>query len=173
MPPIRRATTYPTNSATLVVGIQDDVLVSNPGAGVDWSYTNASGYYRRLLTGYAFFVTSATVGNRTLGIKVTKDGQLYGRVRAASSVTASATVDVTYNSTTAWSQSGTQGTGFQFGFPYIWLPPGWSIGSDTVNLQAGDTFTLIRLLFDALDFDYYRQTDDHSRDLAHPTPREV
>lgn len=145
-------TVYPSSSIDELDGIQNVVPIPTPAAGSDWTYTLPAGYYYRVLSGYAMFTTSATVANRSIGIKLTDGNRTLFTGRATTAFTAGLAIDVGYGQGKSISNGGAAGLTVMSFFPEAWFPPGYVLSSSTVNIQATDTYTLVTLWLECLEF---------------------
>lgn len=120
---------------------------TNPGAAAEWAYTVPAGHTMVLLTVHFQLVTSAVVANRSPHLTV-KDsgGNIVHLGQNGISQVASTTVDYTASQGGPVGAVGGPATGIALPFPIgLVLPAGWSIGTSTTGLQAGDQFQAIQL----------------------------
>jgi len=131
------------NPPTLVA-----VTVAAPFAGADWAYTIPAGVWARLLTGFCTLATSSTVANRLPGLQLQNaTPAVIGKGITNTAITANLTPAITYARAAGWTLAG--GTvGVNLSMPALILPPGYTIGSITPLLQAGDQYSAIQLLFE-------------------------
>jgi hypothetical protein len=118
-----------------------EVVFPAVGAGVEISLTMPTGSLRHVYTGVLTLVTSATVANRTSGVQVT-DGS--GRIVYATTANLAQVAGTTklYIFSYAPTTGGAAGNNIQMPWPNrLPIQPGWTISSNTVNLQAGDQYT--------------------------------
>jgi hypothetical protein len=154
-PPI---TTFPSSSTIAeLVGVQDVVKVPNPAAGADWIYTVPSGYFRRLISGTAILTTSSNAANRLLGFEITDGTNNLAQGWNGTALTASLTIQVGYFVGTGGGVSIAGSVSSVGGIPNVWLPPGYTLESDTVALNVTDQYSAIFLWFECLDFGAYGQ----------------
>lgn len=114
-----------------------------PAAGADWSLTVPSGHLYEIVSAYAQLVTSATSATREVLLKLTDGDATYLLLPPPGTQVASKTYDY------AWAQHGGAyaGTGgLAITLPRLVLLPGWTIGSATTSIQAGDQWGTPRLL---------------------------
>lgn len=128
------------------VGWQEPVYVTQPAAGADWSVAGDGRFFTRLVAARWNFTASATVATRFTEFQL-KDtnGVIISEVPAGQGMVASTSVQPSL-----FVGCPVQGSAAQFqtpGFiPDILIPPGWSWGTVTSGLQAGDQFSSIVLL---------------------------
>ena len=127
--------------------------VPNPAAGVDWSYASAANEFVGEIVGIsALLTTSATVGNRTVGLAIqyqdviTAGGPSIYLSNSATAVTASQTITFNWM---AYPQPSAIGPLTNFQFQQI--PPRTGFGNTsalktiTSGILAGDQWSLILL----------------------------
>lgn len=144
--------TIPTGSIGEVIGIQNVVAVASPIAGSEWTYTFPGGFYYRLLSGTAQFVTSATVANRGGGVKITTSDGVVFQGSAVAAVPASSTAIYSYNAINFTGGFLTAKGAVCVPSPTYWLQGNWVISSTTANIDAADQYSKVVLLFEQFDF---------------------
>ncbi|HEV3136146.1 MAG TPA: hypothetical protein VG348_15765 [Acidimicrobiia bacterium] len=128
------------------------VTIAAPSAGADWSYTIPASIWARLLSGFTTLTTSSTVANRYAGIiESDANGVEIGELQVATAITASLVERISYGHSSQWATIAASPAGtvaVQAVFPSFPIPPGYTIGSKTVGLAAGDQYSSIQLLFE-------------------------
>ena len=132
------------------VGEMKTIIIPNPGAGNNFTYTVPAGV-RLKVRGIAFhLVTDANVVNRRAIIRIVDpDGGISGAEWANAAITANLNVNITFapNSRAA---TGILGAGLSSTLSSkLMLIPGDELQSIIQNIQAGDTLTKIYLLVEA------------------------
>lgn len=116
--------------------------LGNPAAGADWS--NAPGAGKACLSIVATLTTSATVANRVPQLVIKSGANIIAASPPAPAQAAGAAVQY------EWSQvaflSGATGALVMMPMPLIPLGAGWTIGTSTAALQAGDQWSAINLI---------------------------
>jgi hypothetical protein len=119
------------------------LAVTAPAAGAEWSYGLASIRCAELLAYHATFVTSAAAGSRYVGLQCV---DLYGATydwKHGTAIGPGATVYIRASASSRpdWVVGGLYGWGFG-----RWvMPSGWSVGSNTSGIQAGDQYSSIKV----------------------------
>lgn len=160
---------YPTWGVGVLDGIQERISVPAPGAGSEWKYTVPGGYWLRLVAGASLFTTSAVVASRVVTADLTDGNSRLFTAFSTQNQAAGNACRVSY--TMSFTPQGQTNTNAftTLAFPYMWLPSGYTIQSRTVNIDVGDTYTLIELFFEALDESQWRAHIEHHRWTdAHP-----
>jgi hypothetical protein len=123
---------------------------ATPAAGADWSTQVPPGRAWRILSICAQFVTSSTAATRSPELRYSQGANTFCSLGAAAGTVASQTAIYT------WAALGTSTSALVTrvtvteGVPNIWLLQGTTIGTTTVNLQAGDQWSAIWLYVDEL-----------------------
>lgn len=122
----------------------EQINVSAPGAGVEFSYTLPSGFDYLVQTIYLTFTASAVVASRIIHLRFT-DGSNnnLADIRDVASITASQTVNFTYGLGMALNSSTSDRL---YPLPAVDLPGGYKIQTTTTAKDAGDAYTNIRLM---------------------------
>lgn len=121
--------------------------VTNPGAGNDFGFVQPANIISRLIALTVVFATDGTGANRTPMIIIGDGTDELVHAIVSKDVVASKiwTID--------WNILGTlyeNPTSSQQTIPipdHIWIYPGYTIDSSTNNIQAGDTYTNVRIWF--------------------------
>ena len=121
------------------------ISVSDPAAGAEWTHTVPAGVRWRFNSLHCRFVTSGTAATRRSHVEITDGTDRLmiappGRTQAAS-LTHSYVAP--HNFVTVDATTGVNPYGIVFG---LILLAGWDIFSVTTNIQAGDQYSLIRLV---------------------------
>jgi len=123
--------------------------VTNPGAGNEWVYTcpttPAPGMMQRVLSLFFILTCDATVANRTVQYNVQDSGanKLAGVVYGLNQTASQARE---YVLMPGFPRADTNLFNINLGWlPQIVLAPGYILRSNTVNLQAGDAYSSIRI----------------------------
>lgn len=131
--------------------------VANVTPGQSWSFQVPGGCCWRVLFGQIDATTSAVVAQRTFGIKygpppVAAGGTGEAMWRSYRNVTNGALQGVNF-SVAAGATPGPDASTLStqnITVPDQWLEAQWVVGGQEVNLDAGDQYTLVRLLVDEL-----------------------
>ena len=124
------------------------ISVAAPAAGNDWSYTVPSNAWLRLVSGFATLMTSPTAANRYPGTVVTDSSSVEVGELENSPITASITQKIVYTISHNWQTGGSNRWTLFLALPYFVFSPGYTVGSITPNLQSGDRYSGIELLFE-------------------------
>jgi len=120
------------------------VTVNNPGAGLIFTYTHPAGTLAICDAIRFVFSTDANVANRTVGIAQSSGAIVVLRRWDTVVIAAGASVELYWDE--SWRLAATATfNNHNINFPAMILSPGDTIASAAVNLQVGDTFTIIRL----------------------------
>jgi hypothetical protein len=131
---------------TDLAGALIEQTVANPAAGADWSFAMLGVTRATFCTVFAQLVTSANVATRTAALQITDGANVLAIVDSTTTQVASLTTQ--YTGYCSSPLGGTGGTHAYWPLPApLILRPGWTIGSLTNNIQAGDQWSLIRLVF--------------------------
>lgn len=120
--------------------------VGNPAAGADWSYVIPAGNWQMVVAAHNTFVTSATVANRGPSFNIT-DGagnELWAQGITAV-VPASSFIELLFQVALSFTSTAPAAGINAITLPPLWLPPGFTIRSNTSALQAGDQWSNIHL----------------------------
>jgi len=138
---------WPTGSLKLISegpGWLHSILVANPAAGVDWTFTVPGSARLRLQSLRAVLTTSAAVANRNVQIQITDGVNTVWIASAPASVVAGTAQQLVATGTN--SPTGVVTTIFSVVVPPALLLPGfWTIGTSTQNIQAADQWSAIAL----------------------------
>lgn len=143
---------------TLPAGLQaptrTKVTVSQPAAGADWSYTVPAGTWLKLMSGLTTLTCSATTAQRNPGTIITDGTKTIGRLEyqtSGANPKASSVCQISYVTSHNWQVAGNAQIPANgplcLSLPPFVLPPGYVIGSVTPNLQAGDQYSAVTLIF--------------------------
>jgi len=120
---------------------------SQPAAGSDWSVRLPAGSVCRLLTVRAVLTTSATVGNRVAQLQLaTSNGDVLTTQSVPISLTASTVAPCTWAVGLDTVSAGLDE--LQMGLPKIGLPPGCSVRTNTLHLDAGDQWSAVVVMYE-------------------------
>ncbi len=127
------------------------ISVTQPAAGQDWTYTVPVGNAWRLKSAVGYLITDATAGSRSVSLQIV--GPLPNQVIG---VRAGAPAAESNNS--GWYYNWFPGAGFfqsgafvQVPIPDIIMPAGTIIRTATLTLDAGDQWSLVRLIVESVD----------------------
>lgn len=118
--------------------------VTNPAAGADWSYVQANNSRGRVQSFAATLTTSATVASRIVRVQVTDSGaavQWQGVAQANIPASTTAVVAGGPGQFTSTTDPTTQNVPLP---GLVMLGAQWTIRVSTLNLQAGDQWSLIK-----------------------------
>ena len=124
--------------------------VAAPAAGANWSVTVTANDEWNLRSAICTLTTSATVATRSLVLQVLDRASdvvmelPVGGTLAASSASDFCWVSLAGSTTTGNNAAGQVGYGV---LPDGWFPPGWSVRVSTNNLQTGDQYSAIYLVY--------------------------
>lgn len=125
-------------------GWSHSVLIANPAAGADWTFTAAAGQRASVKSFSAVFTASAAVGNRNMTLILDDGVNTVIQISALISVTAGQVVGL--NGTTFNQPAGVVTTILPISFPpNLFLEPGWRFRTFTNNIQAADQWSGIAL----------------------------
>src|SRR5215471_958286 len=150
-----RISTFPGGAADSITGERRIINVAAPGAGNEWSLTFGAGFFWRLLCGQSTFTASAAVANRFPGIQISDGNVNLATIDTQAAIVATTVATVTYVPTYATIETAASAPNVVVGVPPIWFEAGFIIRSSTVGRDVGDTYTLINLWFEALDYGAY------------------
>lgn len=148
----RAVSTIPTDVSGTFPGVREIVAIPNPAAGADWSYTIPGAYWRRVVCGTAKFTASAAVAARNPVLNVTYEGTLVSSQPQANNPAAGQAWLL--NIVTLFDTVFASATSFRdcLALPDKWWEPGTTISTTTTNIQAGDQWSAIFILFDCWDY---------------------
>lgn len=131
------------------LGAISDPTVAAPGAGLDWTFNAQLGVRTRVRGFSALFQTSATVATRDVRFSITDASGNQALIFGAGITQAAG---LTWNYSAGWGlpvvNDTATGALVSLGVPETDLPDGGHMGSVTTNLQAGDTWSQIRMLIE-------------------------
>lgn len=136
----------PGNNAFVPIGVGFivDVTIPDPGANTQFTYTFPDGYLYRMDLLYYLYTADVNGANRALFLVLDDAG---ANIRSFSgpafTITANQVHHITYSRNLNRFQLATYY--MICPFPNVWIPGGWVLRSEVANMQAGDTFTNIRL----------------------------
>ena len=125
------------------VGFIVDVTIPNPGANTEFTYTFPDGYMYKLDLFYFLYTADVNAANRVIFLDMVDAGanyRFYGG--PGHTITAGQTIHVTGIKSLARETFATIYSFFTL--PNNWIPGGWTFRSDTIAMQAGDTYTNLR-----------------------------
>lgn len=109
-----------------------------PAAGADWSLTVPAGHQYRIRSVHWVLATSAAVANRVADLVIGDGHGTFAQPCAFAAQAASLTQHYTFFPESGGDNSG---NGQTAGMPTVTLEPGWTIGSSTQAIDAGDQFS--------------------------------
>jgi hypothetical protein len=121
------------------------LLPSKVAAGVDVSLTVPFGVFWDVKTLIGTLVTSAGVANRTVGFVVKNEGGsiVYSyQITAAQAASLTGTYCFSEDVTVAPTAFATTNS-LLAPMPKAWIPPGWSFGTTTLNIQVADQWSAV------------------------------
>jgi len=122
------------------------VTVANPAPAAEWSYTLPDGFEYLLTMMYCELTTSAVVANRGFGLVYRDAGAIpITHVRHNNNMTAGALWRISFGLGLVSSAAVVQF--FMFPIPKGIIPGGYTIGTSTNLISAGDQYSNIRLMF--------------------------
>lgn len=125
-------------------GYFTNVAVGNPAAGADWSVIPGTSLVTKLHGAVFVLTTAVAVATRTVRLQIKAGASVVYESVAASTQVAS--LAYSYFATSG-PYATTSPTDVAIGFsPGLVVPPGYSIGTATLNLQAADQYSAIYLL---------------------------
>jgi hypothetical protein len=128
------------------VGWQQPLYLPNPAAGAQWSRATDGRYFERLLSVRFVFTASAVVATRFIELQLRdSNGAVVAEVPAGNGIVAGTAVQATLMARAPAFAAGSQ---FQVpGFlPDLMTPPGWTWGTSTTAMDAGDQFSSVVML---------------------------
>lgn len=114
-------------------------------AGTDWTVTVPGGVTWVLRSAFARFSTSATVANRFVRLQAGDGNSTLWRVVPSSAHAASLPFDYSWVSGFGSEVNGSAGVGWTIPLPSMPLVGGYTIGTSTNNLDAGDQWSQMAL----------------------------
>lgn len=129
------------------------VNVPAPAAGADWAVVVPGGRNWRIAMGTAQISTSATVTNRAPLALVTDGTETLWEYGNGAELPASQTALVSLASTPPPVGFAAQVLSVLAPFPDAWIPGGFTLGTVTLNLQAGDQWSKISLYVEEYWYD--------------------
>jgi hypothetical protein len=122
------------------------IVVPAPAAGNEWAYTVPADSTYELLSVFFTLTTSATVANRSPSLHVNDpQGNTFVRIGAPATIAENNSTRVSGYAGLGIIQSTTTHN-FSLPSPPIVVPGAWVITTNTIAIQAGDTYTNVRLL---------------------------
>jgi hypothetical protein len=124
-----------------------EITVANPGAGVDWTTTVPAGVLWQVQSIIATMTTSATVANRVL--QYTADDSATVVARTATSTNQSASTTGVLSASVGLQNVANFPGSTLFASTGLWsdtLLPAFRIASNTINIQAADQWSAIRIM---------------------------
>jgi hypothetical protein len=123
-----------------------EVVVANPGAGVEISQAVPAGVVWELLSAAYRFTSSAVVANRRSGLRVRDpNGKLVGQVDSAAVQAASVAVDYVYQQELG-PPANVQVQAQQLPLQGVPLPSGFVLSTITTLIDVGDAYSNIVLM---------------------------
>lgn len=161
-----RPTVLTTNNQR-IEGDEQLVLVPQPAAGKEWSYTLPSGHRYKVLLGYAECTSVSASSNLQPGFAIrTADGQRLW-ISWTPGTAAGTELHIIAWSTTASAPSPSLTFNRQLTVPDVWLPGGWEVGSFTTALEPTDQYQNIRMY---LQRAFDRRPGEAAGELPHSAP---
>lgn len=132
-------------------GDQVRITVAQPAAGAEWSYVTTT--WTRFITARATLTTSAVVANRKPRYRV-RDGGGVELVRTSETVAipANTVLPILYSLDAPNASFTGDTSGIVIISPSLWLPPGYTIGSITDLIDAGDQYSAVELIAQQLPY---------------------
>lgn len=141
----------PPDAGARFLGVEKTASVPAPAAGADWSYRVDGGTWQRILLASGTLTTSAAVANRVPRLTISDaDGNIYYQWTVGIAQAAGATQRYSASITPLVGGIGGAGAG-HLPMPALWLPAGFTLSTSTLLLDAGDQWSVIRLLVEELD----------------------
>ena len=137
----------PGNNAFVPVnlGFIAPVEIAAPGAQTEWSYLLPDEFIYRLTMAYFFYECDGNAANRWLRLRFCDDA---ARVRGVFTDNKQLVAGNTRHYTFGIGMTLIDSGGHRcIPLSDTWLPGGWTIGSETEDMEVGDTYTLIALTF--------------------------
>lgn len=129
-----------------VVGWQEPIYVPAPAAGDEWVHEVDGRYYERLLTARFFLNTSSAAPGRYPYLTLNDaNGNEVITVSAGAAVAASSILQVYLTTHGPAYAAGSEGNTFGF-LPDLIVPPGWTWGVRTDNIDVADQYDDIVLV---------------------------
>ena len=123
--------------------------INSPAAGSDWSITPSKSEWTKIVSLYTTLSTDATVANRIVQFLI-KDPSGNVAFRIATNITQTASKSWSYSVTQALGNSYDNGANPDgvavIAIPCFYLPPLWSINSQTTGIDSGDQWINMYLL---------------------------
>lgn len=115
-----------------------------PAAGADLNYQVTNGVVWNVVSLTALFTASAGVANRTISFFI-KDqgGRIVYQYAIGTALTAGQTCTYTFSEDVVTPTASANGGNILEPFPSTWLPPLWSFGTSTANIQSGDQWSAV------------------------------
>lgn len=137
------------------VGVQRRVSPPAPAAGVDWSFILPGGSWWRLLAGRAVLTTSAVVAARAVRLRLSDGAAVFHEVVSSATVPASSVAAFNMSPGFLGTQSPNAPITLNLSPPDIKFPAGYGLTIATFNLDVGDQWSNIELLFEEEDLGPY------------------
>lgn len=126
------------------VGFIVDVTIPDPGANTQFTYTFPDGYLYKVDLLYYLYTADVNAGNRALFLVMDDAGaNVRSYFGTGYTITANQVHHLTYSRDLERNHLATYF--MTYFIPDVWIPGGWVLRSETMNMQAGDTYTNIRL----------------------------
>jgi len=119
----------------------------NPSAGADFVYTVPTGVRQRVLSVVFTLTTSASVATREVSLIIDDSVNVLGEFNASASQAASLVTVYTGSAAPYAPTTNTLVVGIPLP-PDVRLIPAWRLRSSTLNIQAADQYSAIRLLIE-------------------------
>ena len=130
---------YPVEATGEIVNVS-----LSPAAGAEVSYTLPTGFQYRLQTVTYFFTASVAVATRSIKLQIVSGARILWQLNETQTIVASGVTRHVFGRRAPLNQ----GTGSKFhALPDWLLVAGWIMQTVTLNIQAADQYSLVRLTF--------------------------
>jgi hypothetical protein len=134
-----------TDAGRILPGVRRLVNVPSPASGADFTQVVPGGVMWRVSSAQAFYLASATVASRNIGVSLSVNGSTVWLSRNTSALTASQQATMNFASGLPLFLGGGNGSDILIPLPQAVIPPGGVIASSTNQLQAGDQWSGIAM----------------------------
>ena len=115
-----------------------------PAAGADLLYTVPNGLLWNVVSMTALFTASAQAANRTVSFQVKDNaGKVVYQYAMGTALTAAQTCTYTFSEDVAVPVASANGGNVLEPLPSTWLPPLWTFGTSTANIQTSDQWSAV------------------------------
>lgn len=130
-------------------------ISGQPAAGAEWTaLTVPVGESYKLESIFCTFTTSAVVSNRQPRVQITDGANVIYESCGGTNYVASGTYRLSWGRLVPVATTAGSSTTSQFTLPDLWLPPGYTIASNTFGKDVADQYSVVRGIIRVSTADY-------------------